>query len=524
MAYSTTALLLPPVLLALWIVRNLRVRYARFYENEARYGPRYALTAAEAAATGKPRMLHAGLKGIRDAQRIIRVPFFYDLPFLSTTSLQFALFKTYGVPSISRLLLATGNFSQPDKADRRYADTVILIGAFVLFPLGADGLAGTDVPEPGDELVSAAYMADASGAGGTWADPRSAIALARTNYLHRRWGAKISNGDLLYTLSLFILEPPLWAARFEWRAFSALEEEALFCTWYHIGRGMGITGIPDTIDGVRAWAQEYEAQHMVYADSNRAVGQYTVDLLLYHAPLWLRPALSRVVYSLLDTRLRDSFGWPRQPGWLLTAVGALLKTRAWVVRLLLPPRARPLCHAPPDSAQRILAGRGPTSGGAFCPASGVSAADAEKQGRQCPVGSHGAAPMTAASGKDDVLSLTRMQPYRIDNAPWYTAPLVPWTVGWALERLFVRAADRRGATRWQNDVLRTQGGAGFRLEECVSLVHPTVRSLELIGAAGTRRAGAIRAQRGPRGGGQDPRPSARGCVELPVGDCSVQVK
>jgi hypothetical protein len=48
-------------------------------------------------------------------------------------------------------------------------------------------------------------------------DPRSAVALARTNWLHRRAnkihgpkGAPISNDDLLYTLSVFITQPIEW--------------------------------------------------------------------------------------------------------------------------------------------------------------------------------------------------------------------------------------------------------------------------------------------------------------------------
>lgn len=48
-------------------------------------------------------------------------------------------------------------------------------------------------------------------------DPRSAIALARTNWLHRRAnsihgpkGAPISNEDLLYTMSVFVTMPIEW--------------------------------------------------------------------------------------------------------------------------------------------------------------------------------------------------------------------------------------------------------------------------------------------------------------------------
>ncbi|KAK9385123.1 hypothetical protein V1515DRAFT_582326 [Lipomyces mesembrius] len=45
-------------------------------------------------------------------------------------SIQFALFKTYGIPTISELLVATKEFSTPENASKRYADTGILIGEF----------------------------------------------------------------------------------------------------------------------------------------------------------------------------------------------------------------------------------------------------------------------------------------------------------------------------------------------------------------------------------------------------------
>lgn len=46
------------------------------------------------------------------------------LIFGSDTSVQFALFKTYGIPTISSLLVATKEFSTAQNASKRYADTV----------------------------------------------------------------------------------------------------------------------------------------------------------------------------------------------------------------------------------------------------------------------------------------------------------------------------------------------------------------------------------------------------------------
>lgn len=39
---------------------------------------------------------------------------------------------------------------------------------------------------------------------------RSKIAVARINAIHDPYSKKISNADMLYTICLFITEPPAW--------------------------------------------------------------------------------------------------------------------------------------------------------------------------------------------------------------------------------------------------------------------------------------------------------------------------
>jgi hypothetical protein len=45
------------------------------------------------------------------------------------------------------------------------------------------------------------------------------------NYLHSRYqkAGKISNDDMLYTLSLFVLEVKRWVGLYEWRSLTPLE-------------------------------------------------------------------------------------------------------------------------------------------------------------------------------------------------------------------------------------------------------------------------------------------------------------
>lgn len=58
---------------------------------------------------------------------------------------------------------------------------------------------------------------------------RSIKAIARMNYIHSRYqkAGKISNDDMLYTLSVFITEPINWIELYEWRDMSDTEKCAL---------------------------------------------------------------------------------------------------------------------------------------------------------------------------------------------------------------------------------------------------------------------------------------------------------
>jgi len=53
--------------------------------------------------------------------------------------------------------------------------------------------------------------------------------MARMNYIHSRYqkAGKISNNDMLYTLSVFITEPISWVDKYEWRVMSDAEKNAL---------------------------------------------------------------------------------------------------------------------------------------------------------------------------------------------------------------------------------------------------------------------------------------------------------
>ncbi|EST07852.1 protein of unknown function DUF2236 [Kalmanozyma brasiliensis GHG001] len=443
-------------------------RFSRYKHIHKRYGTRYALPST-GADPGKPRMIDS-YKGVRDAQRIVRLSAAMDVPFVFTKSLEFALFRTYGIPTISSLLLHTGQLGKAENAGRRYVDTAGLIQAFMTYPVPR-----LDLPD-GGEADSTKLEGD------NWElfgedphDPRSSIALARVNYLHGRWKSKISNDDLLYTLSTFIIEPAKWIDRYEWRPLSALEKEALFALFYHIGRCMGIADIPETLDELMEWSVTYEKNYMRFQECNKEVADHTTNLLMYALPSCLHGFARNLVSSLMDDRLREAMGYPLAPSWVVTFKDALFSARALFIRHLLLARSKPLSNIPiaADEKGLVFSIESLLSDGipSVCPASGARASD----GKTCPVGGH----LSPVSGEKTFKPAPwRMELAWYENEPVYSRPFPKGSAGWLFEELRIALGllakeDRRGAQRWMPATLPlqaagaapTHGLGGFRLEE-----------------------------------------------------------
>src|SRR5258708_40211557 len=74
---------------------------------------------------------YANLEAIRrlgpekDCQRILFLSTCYDFPFHTTRALEFALFRTFCVPSVSELLDRTGEFQR--RAQKRYDHTDLIV-------------------------------------------------------------------------------------------------------------------------------------------------------------------------------------------------------------------------------------------------------------------------------------------------------------------------------------------------------------------------------------------------------------
>ncbi len=228
----------------------------------------------------------------------------YEFPWDYERALEFALFRTYAVPAISRLLAKTGEFlTRPRK---RYDDTELIL---------------YEISEHGFD------------------SERGQAALARLNAMHGRFS--ISNADFLYVLSTFTFEPIRWICRFGWRPLTENEEQGIFHFYCELGRRMHIKNIPKDLISFERYNLEYEQEHFRYSEANYKVGASTRDLLLgFYLPKFLWPLGRPFVYALMDERLIKAFRFPEQSTGLQSFAREALRFRGRLLRWF-PERRKP---------------------------------------------------------------------------------------------------------------------------------------------------------------------------------------
>lgn len=253
-----------------------------------------------------------------------------------TVTLEMALYRTYAVPSIGRLLAETAELT--DRSQKRYDDTSLLLDAVVEH--GFDSEQGR-------------------------------TAVRRINRMHRSYD--ISNDDMRYVLCTFVVMPKRWIDAYGWRRLS--RHEIVACSAYYrtLGQRMGIKGIPGTYEEFEACLDAYEEAHFGWDEGARRVSDATLDLMASWYPRLLAPLLRRATLALLDAPLLEAFRYPA-PGTVTRAlVRGALRARGRAVRLF-PPRRAPH-HARqnreikgyPNGYRLEELGTRPTPGTAGCP-------------------------------------------------------------------------------------------------------------------------------------------------------------
>ena len=238
----------------------------------------------------------ASLDPERDHVEIIHYLVGFEFPWDYIRALEMALYRTFCVPTTSRILVQSGEFES--RPQRRYDDTSLLMA----------------------EIMEWGYDSE-----------RGREALRRINRFHRVYD--IANEDFLYVLSTFHLEPMRWIARFGWRRLTANEVQASYFFWREVGKRMAIRDIPPTHEAFEAWSLEHERRRFAYDDANRRIATATRELFVSWAPRPLHGAVRVAIHGMLDDAMRSSFGFPRAPKSVEYLVGAALRARGRLLRL-----------------------------------------------------------------------------------------------------------------------------------------------------------------------------------------------
>ena len=237
----------------------------------------------------------ARLDADTDFVEIYRQVVAYEFPWDMNQALSFALFRTYAVPSIGRLLDQTGEFQ--NRTQKRYDDTALI--------LETPGRYGFDHPE-------------------------SRAAIRRMNQMHKAYD--ISNDNMRYVLSTFVVTPVRWLEKYGKRRMTEHEIKASVNYYRELGRHMNISDIPGSYREFAGLLDSYEAQHFGYDEGSRRVADATLKLLLTFYPAVAAKPVEAFSRALMDPPLRESLGYAAPPAFVQWASHAALRARGRLLR------------------------------------------------------------------------------------------------------------------------------------------------------------------------------------------------
>jgi hypothetical protein len=170
--------------------------------------------------------------------------------------------RTFAVPSISRLLHATGQYEQ--EGQKRVDDTRAILAEIVV---------------PGPTSVRGREM------------------IAHLGEIHRHY--RIANDDYLLTLAALAVSPIEHVDVWGHRPMRPHERAA----WYEVIRQLGVemklSDVPPTYEAMVAFRSRYEARAVRYDAANEAVARALIDVLANTLPPPLRRLVAPTIALML---------------------------------------------------------------------------------------------------------------------------------------------------------------------------------------------------------------------------------
>lgn len=235
------------------------------------------------------------LDPVKDHERIVHLMTGYEFPWDVVRALEVALMRTFCSPAVSHLLNRTGEFRK--HGQKRYDDTALLVA----------------------EFMQNGYDSE-----------RGELAIQHMNKIHGVY--TIANEEFLFVLSTFIFLPIQWIDNYGWRKTTENERQALFIFFSEVGKRMNIKNIPGSLDAFEKFIQDYEKKNFVFADTNEAVGNATVNIVKGWMPFFAKPFVLPVMKCLLDESMLRALGYSMPPPLLKSAVKGAMKLRAFGLR------------------------------------------------------------------------------------------------------------------------------------------------------------------------------------------------
>jgi len=237
------------------------------------------------------------LDPVKDHETIVKWMVIDTWKFDLVRATELALLKTFAIPEIARILVDSGEFL--NRTQKRYDDTDLLLSLFI--ENGHSSAVGRQ-------------------------------AIRRINRMHARH--PITNDQMLYVLSTFVVEPIVWIENYGDRPLNALEKEASFQFWIHVGRLMAIKDLFGSLDEMLAYHESYEQRHMVYADDNARLFQYVLPIITKMMPTGVGSLVNWLLPALMSPRLCAAFGVKPHSDSIRSKVQTAFRARARAARLL----------------------------------------------------------------------------------------------------------------------------------------------------------------------------------------------
>ncbi|MFK4184319.1 oxygenase MpaB family protein [Streptomyces sparsogenes] len=218
-----------------------------------------------------------------------------DFPEDLRLGLNLAFYRTFGVPTIARVLVGTGKMTRSPRARAKATGELM----YTLIEHGLDSSAGRD-------------------------------AIVALNRLHS--GLPVGEEEFVYVLAAFCVAPVRWIDRHSWRTTTAEEKNASYGFYAGLAQRMHINLLPRSYSELASWMDKFEEQHFAVTGEGQALMDATRGLLAARFPRLVVPLVRFGADALLDERLRAGVGAARPPAVVRGLVAAALRIRVGKMR------------------------------------------------------------------------------------------------------------------------------------------------------------------------------------------------